>query len=222
MRDLENEPETETMGAVSPEDHERVTKAIRAVEEETSGEVYAVVAQTSDDYFYVAGFVAACWSIAFALVIALAKVWFEFEFSTLQLVLALVASLGGSLWVLHLFPHLRMVFVPQRIGYRRASNNAKRQFLAHGIHGTKHRSGILLFVSLAEHYAEVVADAGINEKVEQEDWDEIVGQLTAYAAKDELGNGFVKAIEMSGALLIKHFPPESEPHNDLDDRLVEI
>ena len=94
--------------------------------------------------------------------------------------------------------------------------------MAHGIHTTADRSGVLLFVSLAEHYAEVVADAGINEKVDQNEWDDMVATLTQHAAKGQVGEGFVVAIEKAGGLLAEHFPPQKGQVNELDDRLVEI
>ena len=211
---------------VTAADHERITEAIRSVEKKTSGEVFAVVAHQSDDYFYVAGFFAGLWSLGLGLVIAvLAYLWPEIlpgQLTITALAMAQVASFATSMAVFHFFPALRLVFVPRHIAYRRASNNAVRQFLAHGIHTTSGRSGVLLFMSLSEHYAEVVADSGISEKVSQQDWDTMVGTLTSHAARGQVADGFVKAIEQAGNLLATHFPPQSGKQNDLDDRLIEI
>ena len=74
-----------------------------------------------------------------------------------------------------------MIFVPRRLRYRRAHDNALKQFLARNVHITTARTGVLIFVSLAERYAEVVADSGINAKVPQETWNDIVADLVAHA-----------------------------------------
>lgn len=203
---------------LSASDHENITAAIRAAEKKTSGEIYAVVAHQSDDYFFVSGFIAGVWSLVLGLIVSLALP----DIRAIELAIALVASLASFLLVFHFFPEWRLLFVPKSLGYRRASANAVRQFLAHGIHATSDRSGILIFVSLAERYAEVVADEGINSKVPQEEWNEMVATLTKHAAKGELAAGYLEAIEQAGALLASNFPPVKGQKSELDDRLVEI
>jgi putative membrane protein len=106
--------------------------------------------------------------------------------------------------------------------HRRAHDNAVRQFLAHNIHLTGERTGVLLFLSMEERYAEVIADSGIDARVGQEDWDRIVGLLVSHAGKDRLAEGFCEAVREVGALLARHFPPRPNDRNELDDHLVEI
>ena len=76
---------------------------------------------------------------------------------------------------------MRIHLVPLRQRYRHAHDNAMKQFLSRNIHLTTARTGVMLFVSLAERYAEVVADAGINSRVPQETWDGVVAGLVAHA-----------------------------------------
>jgi len=207
---------------ISREEHLQITQKIRAAEKKTSGEIFAVVARTSDDYFYVSGFMAALWALGFGLLAALIFAWRGEFLSPIWLVGMQVITFLIFLLIFQLFPTLRLWFVPRNVAYRRASANAVRQFLAHGIHDTTGRSGILLFVSIAERYAEVVADSGINEKVDQAHWDEIITILTSHAAEDDLGAGFVLAVEKSGKLLAEHFPPKRGKANELDDKVVEL
>ena len=87
---------------------------------------------------------------------------------------------------------------------------------------TAARTGVLVFVSLAERYAEVVADSGIDSRVGQHVWDGVVRDLTAHAGDDRLADGFVKAIETVGTVLAEHFPASPGDTNELDDHLVEI
>jgi len=207
---------------ISPADHERITSAIRQMEQSTSGEIFAVVARESDDYFYVAGFMAALWALLIGLVLAFLSYFTETQISVLVLTMAQLASFAGSLLLFHFFPDLKYWFVPRAIAYKRASNNAVRQFLAHGIHTTDDRSGVLIFVSLAERYAEIVADAGINEKVDQSQWDNMMGVLITKAREGDIAEGFLHVIENAGELLCEHFPPIDGQKNELDDRLIEL
>lgn len=207
---------------VTAEDHVRITAAIGDAEKKTSGEVYAVVAHQSDSYFFVSGFMAAVWTLFLGTVAAVLALVLDINLPAIVLAGAELASFLASLAVIWFFPSLRYLLVPRSIAYRRASNNAMRQFLSHGIHTTSDRSGVLLFMSLAEHYAEVVADEGINARVQQGDWDGIVSAMTSHAANGQVADGFIVAIEEAGALLAQNFPPNKDPKNELNDRLVEI
>lgn len=212
----------QNQNSVSAADHARITQAIRAVEKRTSGEVFAVVARQSDDYFYVAGFMAGLWALLLGCALAIGATILEMPISLLMLAIAQLASFVVFLLIFRFSATLRLWFVPRAIAYKRASNNAVRQFLAHGIHTTEDRSGLLIFVSLAEHYTEIVADAGINAHVDQSQWDSMIGTLVSHAKRGELADGFVEVIEEAGALLEKHFPPQQGQQNELDDRLIEI
>ena len=203
-------------------DHVRITDAIRKAEGSTSGEIFAVVAHRSDDYFHAAGFIAALWSLLIGFGLATVSHLSGFKIPVISLAAAQLVSFAVSLFIFWYFPDLRLWFVPRSIAYRRASRNAVRQFLAHGIHTTADRSGILIFVSLAERYAEIVADAGIHRKVDQILWDDLMGEIIDHAKEGRITDGFVHVIERAGGVLAEHFPPTDDQKNELDDRLVEI
>ena len=114
-------------------------------------------------------------------------------FVGLQL-MATAAALG----LIYLVPALRLRLAPRRWQFMQAHDNALRQFLSHNVHLTSERTGVLIFVSLAERYAEIVADAGINAKVPQEVWDEVVAGLIEKARTDHLADGLVTAITVKG------------------------
>lgn len=207
---------------VSKRDHERIRDAIRTRETRTSGEIFAVVARASDGYAYVAGFFAGFWAIALGLFM-LGGLWLlDFEVSALTVLLAQAAAYGSLLLLFAIFPAARMQVVPRSVSDLRASRNAREQFLAHGIHETQGRTGVLLFVSLAERYAEVIADTEVNAVVDQSVWDAAVAALVEGAANDDVAEGFLAAIEIVGDVLEAHFPPEEGGRSELDDHLVEL
>jgi putative membrane protein len=210
------------MSIMSPDDHDAVSKAIHAAEERTDGEIYAVLARRSDDYFSAAGFAVSFAAIFGAALIAfvLHHYWYQIDERTFALALALAYLC--ALAVLWFAPDLRLWLVPRRTQYRRAHQNAQSQFLARNIHVTKRRTGVLIFVSLAERYAEVVADEAIDMRVGQEEWDGIVAVLIEHARKGKLAEGYLIAIEKAGVLLKEHFPKSHGDTNELDDHLVEL
>ncbi|MGH7004151.1 MAG: TPM domain-containing protein [Alphaproteobacteria bacterium] len=210
------------MSLISDADHTRIAEAIRDAESRTSGEIYAVVARRSDSYFFVAGFAVACGILLASVAVAFAAHWYWFVVPLPVFGLAILAAFVTALLVLWLLPGTVLWLVPRRIRYRRAHANAVQQFLARNVHLTSERTGILLFVSLAEHYAEVIADAGINQRVDQDEWNGIVALLTEHARRDELTAGFLEAIARSGSLLEAHFPVGPGDINELDDHLVEL
>ncbi|APH70031.1 TPM domain-containing protein [Aquibium oceanicum] len=207
---------------LSPEDRQRVAEAIRIAEAKTSGEIYCVLARRSDDYFFASALMLTLGMLATSLVAALAAHWLWVEVAPVSLVLAQAGAFASALLVLRVVPDLRVHLVPPRLRYRRAHDNAARQFLAHNVHATQARTGVLIFVSLAERYAEVVADSGIDDKVDQSTWNDIVARLVEDARGDRLGEGFANAVESVGALLAEHFPPGATNPNELDDHIVEI
>lgn len=208
--------------SLTPHDHRALSERIKAAEAITRGEIYCVVARSSDGYVFPAAFMLAVGVMLASLAVA---VWLDrswFAVSHLAFALCEAAALAAALLVLRLVPGLAIRLTPRGLRYRRAHDNAMRQFLAHNVHLTEKRTGILIFVSLAERYATVVADAGISDKVAQEEWDAIVGRIVAAAKAGRLSEGLADAIDRSGLLLAAHFPGGVSNPNELDDHVVEI
>ena len=139
--------------------------AVQAAEARTSGEIYCVVARASASYFFPA---------AFMVTLAIVRHQSCCRLCARSLVVRAEAVDARCRAASHhrlrpgrfsrFFPAMRIHLVPLRQRYRHAHDNAMKQFLGRNIHITAARTGVLLFVSLAERYAEVVADAGINSR----------------------------------------------------------
>lgn len=196
--------------------------AIRKAEQATAGEIYCVVARSSDSYYFAAAFVSLLSILAVSLGMA---VIIEIQWLSLRLpwfVAAQLLAFAGLNLLLMMRPGLALFLAPRRLQFARAHDNAVKQFLARNVHITAERTGVLIFVSLAEHYAEIIADSGINAHVEQQVWDGIVDDLIEQARAGRLTNGFVRAADAVGKLLAAHVPPRAADRNELDDHLVEI
>lgn len=206
------------MTRFSAEEKARITAAIHAAEKRTSGEFVAVVAHASDHYV----FVPLLWAAMIALL--LPGVWVLAELPApwihlyqLQLITFIVLA------VLLLFvPGLHLKLVPGRVKHARASRLAKAQFYQQGVQLTPHHSGVLFFVSLAEHYVEIVADKGIHEKLGEARWRAIIESFVAQVSQGRVIDGFVEAIGACGAAMAEHFPPDPHAPDELSDGLIEI
>lgn len=202
----------------SDSDKARITAAIHAAEKNTSGEFVAVVARSSDHYIFL--------PLIWAAILALLTPG-VFLFSPLPLayvhiyqVQLLVFIVLGLLFLF--IPGLHLSLVPRRVKHARASLLAKAQFYGQGVHMTREHSGVLLFVSLAEHYVEIVADKGIHEKIGEAHWQAIVQDFIAHVRKGEIVEGFVAAISACGDAMTKHYPPDLNNANELSDGLIVI
>jgi putative membrane protein len=202
------------MSFVSSEERERVSRAIARAEKKTSGEIVAVVAASSDDYAFIPLMWAALAALAVPLVMFLATDWPAVHIYALQL-----AVFAGLALIVQWWP-LRIALVPKSVKRARTHRHAMEQFLAQNLHTTKGRTGVLLFVSVAERFAEVIADEGIYKKVPPETWDGVVDVLTEHIVRGQGAEGFVAAIGICADVFEEHFPPGSANRNELSDHLI--
>ena len=202
--------------SMSAQDRDRITAAIQAAESNTSGEIVCVLARISADVTALPVFIAA--------VVALALPWLLMALTalTVERMLAYQGLLFIVLTFLLCLPAVRVALMPRRARRAVAHRLATEQFVSRGIARKKDRSGILIFVSLAEHYARIIADDGIAAKVPQADWQDAVDALTAHMRDGRIGDGFVVAIEKCGARLAQHFPRAEASRDELPDRIYLI
>ncbi len=198
-----------------PEDERAaIESAISRAEKKTSGEIVVVVTNASDHYSGIGLMWAALIALSVPLPLILFTNWPVEHIYIIQLV---VFALGVALLQ---WKPLRFAVVPKWMKHARAHKRAVEEFLAQDLHTTKGRTGILIYVSLAEHFAELVADHAIDKKVSQETWDQIVHKLTDHLSRGEREKGLTAAVEACGKLLAKHFPPGSEDPNELPNHLI--
>jgi len=203
---------------ISDHDRARIADAIRAAESKTSGEIFCVLAQRSSHYTLVP----VAWAAALALLVPLPLIYLTAWPASVIYVLQLIAFVAATIVLAQ--PSLHYRVVPKRAKHDRAHSTAMRQFWAQRLHKTQERTGVLIFVSLAERYAEIIADAGIDGKVTPEVWNSAVAALTASIREGRIADGFVAAIAQCGTVLAEHFPLPAGSVNpdELPDKLVEI
>ncbi len=196
-------------------DHEAVSAAIRGAEQRTCGQIVCVLSHSASAYAHIP----ILWSSVLALFTPWPLIYFT-QWSVqriflVQLVIFIIASLALS-WM-----PLRLMLVPRAVQRARAHRAALEQFVVRGVSRTHNRTGILIFVSLAERYARIIADEGIAHKVSGLEWQAAIDALTPHMRDGRIAQGFIAAIERCGAVLAAHAPPDDSV-KELPDRLYVI
>ena len=217
-------------------DREAVSAAVSAVEDQTAGEIVTIMAERSDSYHDVALVWSALAALAAVGALALAPQFYlglidrvtgawQSEWHPGQLfALALFAASAKflSMWLVQLWQPLRLALVPGPLKHKRVRARAVTSFKIGAERRTHGRTGVLIYLSLAEHRAEIVADDAIAAKVSPEVWGAAMATLVGEIRAGRPGAGLVGAIGQVGAVLAEHFPRADEDTNELPDRLIEL
>ena len=221
---------------LSDADHEKVSAAVTAAEAHSSGEIVVVATPISDPYHDVAlhwALVPLFAVLAWAAWRPTALVWW-YDFllggsqpdptqSQLLTLLMFFAALKFivALLILKWMP-LRLFLTPAATKHRRVRRRALAIFQAAAARRTTGRTGILIYLSLAERRAEIVADEAILKVTDEHTWGEAMVALLTYVRQGHVGDGIVAAVERVGVVLSEHFPRSAADSNEIPDELIEL
>lgn len=202
------------MALLTQEQKRQVEEAVTRAEQRTDAEIVTVLAPRADDYSYIP----LLWASLIALVVP-ALVHFIDSDMTIYTLLMLQWATFVFLSLIFRIPVLTTFMIPARVRHWRASNLARRQFLEQKLHHTQDRTGVLIFVSEAERYVEIIVDEGISQRLDNSDWGSIVSDFVRRVALGHTAEGFIACIDASAELLEKHVP-KTAARNQLPNRLV--
>ena len=217
-------------------DHARVTAAVRAAEARSAGEIVTIVAARSDAYHDVGLHYAVLAMLLVPVGLGLAPqglidwatgliLGWNAEPTRVQLALFLFVKLAAVFLIVRYalaYLPLRMVLTPRRTKARRVHRRAVELFRTGLELKTHGRTGVLIYLSLAERRAEIVADHAITTQVSADVWVAALEALIADVKQGRPGDGLAKAVEMVGDVLAPILPPVPHDQNELPDRLVEL
>lgn len=203
------------MKIINDQEKAKLEEAVRAVELKTSGELVVVIAARSDDYNYIPLLYPMCLSLLIGPFAVISSIdWALIEILVAQLV-CLVLGVAVARW-----SPLRTAMVPRAVKHHRAALVAREQFLSQNVHLTSDHTGMLIFISLAERYVEIIADRGINERVELGVWDNAVAEFVGEIKQGRLVIGIEQIVRTCGEILAEQCPAEEINENELPNRLV--
>ncbi len=212
------------MSVFSAGDKQAIADAIGEAEAKTSGEIVVVVAKDSDDY----RFIALLWAALIALTLPLVLIYaprltgWRLAFVGPEVLYGIQLVSFILLGLLLQLPFVRYALAPRSLKAKRVRRAAVEQFIARNLHTTSQRTGVLIYVSLAERQAEIIADDGIASKVDENVWQEAVGELTGNIDKGHPVKGFVATITRCGTALAAHYPPGLSKTNEHPNKLIEL
>ncbi|HEX4634565.1 MAG TPA: hypothetical protein VH189_00190 [Rhizomicrobium sp.] len=225
---------------LSEKDRERVSAAITAVEEKTSGEIFCVLARDVSRYREVP----LLWAAVAAFVVppllvllglhrlALASIFSSWTDETTRAMEGLILRTLSSFELLQAgiflcvaiivaMPKVRRAMTPGALKAHRVRQAARRHFVAVGARLSHAEPHVLIFASLADRRVELVAHAAIHQAVGEGPWNQSVAAVVDGMKNGKPGEGFVRAIEICGAALALHFPPDGPPKNRLPNTILE-
>ncbi len=216
--------------------HALVSAAVAKAEERTAGEIVTILAKHSDGY----ADIALAWSAAVAMLALCALASFSdfylaqwdrlfglwsHEWTSGQ-IFGLAASAAAlkfaAMWLIQIHRPLRLWLVPPPIKHARVRARAVSCFKVGAERRTQGRTGVLIYLSLAERRAEIVADEAIASKVAPEVWGDALEALLLQIKAGRMAEGLAIAAQKVGAVLAEHFPRAEDDVNELPDRLIEV
>jgi len=208
---------------LSEPDREKIIQTVKEVEQETAGEILPMV--VSQSYTY--PMAEAIGGLVLSLPISLILTYF----------------IGGWLWIGHqnmwLFLGLqtfcfivfhqvckrilglKRLFISQREINAEVEEAATTSFFREGLYKTRDATGILIFISVFEHKVWVLGDEGINKKVSEDQWDNIVHIITDGIKQNNQAEAICLAVNEVGHILKQHFPIKPDDRNELKNLIIE-
>lgn len=208
------------------EELDRLANVIAEAEEKTSGEIKLMIVKRSSKLpdvfkvlmlFFATALMILCWYER--------ENWFLYSgfFYTRYLsyigvvVLVLSAMLA---WIFARFEFVQRLVTRPSVLAQWVWLRAELEFHREGLGKTIDRTGILILLSVFERRAVVLADKGINEKLDKSVWQEVINSVVDGVKKGQLADNLELAIKQCGNLLTKHFPIKADDTNELSNTVV--
>jgi putative membrane protein len=226
---------------LNEKDKERISAAITAAESKTSGEIFCVLAGEVSRYREVP----LLWAVVAAFIVppllvltglhrlALSSIftsWTDDSARAMEgLILRALSTYGlvqaGVFLIVAIIvalPKVRRLLTPGALRHHRVRQMARNHFAAAGARLSDAEPHILIFASLADRRVELVAHDNIHKAVGEGPWNAAVSAVVAGMKTAKPADGMAQAIEICGAALAAHFPPDGPPKNSLPNTVLEI
>ncbi len=201
------------------EGFDRIEAAIAEAETRTVGEVVPVLVHRSSTVGHVG--ILAFLLLLVAMLAVDAPQWLaDLGGPPLAWKVACWVIAAGAGLLLARFDAVQRLLTSRDDQMRQVDMRAEIEFYELGLSETEARTGVLLFVSLMEHRAVVLADRGIAEKLDNQIWNEVVESMVAGVKRGDFSAGMCEGIERCGELLAQHFPLAAGDTNELRDHLI--
>jgi putative membrane protein len=186
---------------LTAEERQRIDAAIAAVEQSTSADLEVMVMRASDRYSLYPLVWAGFSALAVAGIAALLRPGLSGRNVLMVQLLGLILLTALFDWM-----PIRLWLVPTHVKHAHARQLAHREFRAHFAGDKATRECILFFVSLGEHYVEIIADHETHARVPSNVWNDVIRDFTAAVTAGRVADGLLGAVESCGTILKTHYP----------------
>lgn len=207
-------------------DLERIRTAVKQAEDKISGEIVPVIVERSGLYPEASYKSAIAFGgIGFALIVLMDRYVITDASHTLyydpMFIFFLVSAFAACGYFLSKFVTVvRRFFLTQGLMDECTRQRAENAFLEEEVFNTRHRTGIMIFVSFFEHEVIIMADRGISKVVDQKEWDSMVADLVSFIRQGKIVDGLEAGIKRCGEVLLeKGFHKTPDDINELRDDL---
>lgn len=221
---------------LSEADHALVSAAVSEAERGTDGEIVTIVTDLSDSYhdaalhwalgiMFLALALFAVFHAQFLALLTWAGGGWEQEFTLRETLPVLFVLLAAKFLIARFilgWTPLRLALTPRATKARRVRARAIQYFKVGAESRTAKKTGVLLYLSMGEHMAEIVADEAVHQAVAPETWGDAMVALIDHVREGRPGEGMAAAVAQVGTILAAHFPKDHSDPNELPDRLIEL
>ncbi len=203
---------------------QKIQLAVRQAEQRTHVQIIPMLVAASGSYPQAYWKIFGCFFIGCELL--LTTLYFTsnillFLSPPLWLLLSATTGLIGAT-ILPFWPRAKRLFITKKELQRQVNQQAKVHFLDEELFQTEQRVGLLIYISMFEHQACILADRGVAQIVVQEEWDELLQHLLQglkdkgeVQAINETIQKIAETIENAGVVL------PSSPGNELSDQMIQ-
>lgn len=199
------------------EEQQKIEAAVKKAEEKTSGEIVPMVVNSSYEYPRAELIGGGTLALAVGLIVSWAvggeSIWWF-------LPVFIVGFFVFQLLIRNLPDLKRKLIHPEEFDIE-VREKALVSFVEQGLHETRDKTGILILISLFERRVQVLADSGINAKVPEHTWDEIVTIITHGLKGGTSCDAICQAVELCGERLQEHFPRKADDTDELSNLIIE-
>ena len=201
---------------VTQEEQNKIKEAIESFESKSDAEIVTVIAKQSDEYLYIP----TLWAGVLAFILPYIYLFFG---SLTQKEIALVQLLTFFILatVTRMKP-IKMALVPASIKRKRSTNRANAKFVELLQQNSQQNGLVMLYVSEAEKYVQILTDATIAQKVDNGQWSESVDNFITRVKEGNIAQGYLETIVKTSELLTELFPKTKEDRDTLPNHLILI
>jgi putative membrane protein len=202
---------------LTQQEQDELVRCVQEVENATSGEIAPVVVSSSYHYPTASHLAALILGIPAALLVC----WITGRQDMWTFAAVFLIAYAAALIAANLFPALKRPLISSREMDEEVKEAALTNFHTHGLHRTRDMTGIIIFVSVFERKVWILADKGINDKVDPEVWKVVASELTRRIRDGQPGQALCNAVRRCGELVEEKFPVKHDDTDELPNLIIE-